>query len=90
MTYGDGDGTRMGPLTAIDVAAHEMTHGVTSATADLTYSGESGGLNESMSDIFTTAVEFYAVPYSSGFPNYWIGEDLWTPATPPLHGRSDP
>jgi Zn-dependent metalloprotease len=82
MTYGDGDGSLMGPLTAIDVAAHEMTHGVTSATADLTYSGESGGLNESMSDIFATAVEFYAVPYSSGFPDYWIGEDLWTPGNP--------
>ncbi len=44
MTYGDGEGNTH-PLTSIDVAAHEMTHGVTSATANLTYSGESGGLN---------------------------------------------
>ncbi|MFE6851760.1 M4 family metallopeptidase, partial [Streptomyces sp. NPDC057674] len=44
MTYGDGAGNTK-PLTSIDVAAHEMTHGVTSNTAGLVYSGESGGLN---------------------------------------------
>ncbi len=82
MTYGDGDGTLMSPLVALDVAAHEMTHGVTSATAELVYSGESGGLNESMSDIFAAAVEVYASAYSSKVPDFWIGEDLWTPATP--------
>ena len=59
MTYGDGDGNAS-PLTCIDVAGHEMTHGVTAATANLTYSGESGGLNEATSDIFGTLVEFYA------------------------------
>uniref|UniRef100_UPI000568FDAB M4 family metallopeptidase n=1 Tax=Streptomyces sp. NRRL S-146 TaxID=1463884 RepID=UPI000568FDAB len=45
MTYGDGAGNT-NPLTSIDVAGHEMTHGVTSNTAGLVYSGESGGLNE--------------------------------------------
>ncbi|MGH3501130.1 MAG: M4 family metallopeptidase, partial [Nocardioidaceae bacterium] len=45
MTYGDGDGANNGPLTSLDVAGHEMSHGVTSSTANLTYSGESGGLN---------------------------------------------
>ncbi|MFE7119555.1 M4 family metallopeptidase [Streptomyces sp. NPDC057654] len=59
MTYGDGEGDKK-PLTEIDVAAHEMSHGVTSATANLEYSGESGGLNEGTSDIFGTAVEFNA------------------------------
>ena len=54
MTYGDGDGTSYGPLTSLDVAGHEMSHGVTENTAGLTYSGESGGLNESTSDIFGT------------------------------------
>uniref|UniRef100_UPI0013D3529C M4 family metallopeptidase n=3 Tax=Pseudomonadota TaxID=1224 RepID=UPI0013D3529C len=57
MTYGDGDGTTLRPLVALDVAGHEMTHGVTSRTANLTYSGESGGLNEATSDIFGTMVE---------------------------------
>ncbi|WP_030676176.1 M4 family metallopeptidase [Streptomyces sp. NRRL B-1347] len=59
MTYGDGEGNAK-PLTSIDVAAHEMTHGVTSATGNMEYSGESGGLNEATSDIFAAAVEFKA------------------------------
>lgn len=57
MTYGDG--RRYKVLTSVDLAGHEMTHGVTSATAKLTYSGESGGLNEAMSDIFGTMIEHY-------------------------------
>jgi Zn-dependent metalloprotease len=57
-----------------------MTHGVTSATAGLIYSGESGGLNEAISDIFATAVEFYASTHgATTTPDYWIGEDVWTP-----------
>ncbi|CAL9607591.1 Transglutaminase-activating metalloprotease [Streptomyces sp. enrichment culture] len=60
MTYGDGDGKLLGPLVSLDVAGHEMSHGVTSKTAALTYSGESGGLNEATSDIFGTLVEFHA------------------------------
>ena len=43
MTYGDGDGTTFNPFDSLDVAGHEMTHGVTSRTARLVYSGESGG-----------------------------------------------
>ncbi|MFE6663818.1 M4 family metallopeptidase [Streptomyces sp. NPDC057697] len=74
MTYGDGSGNA-NPLTALDVAAHEMTHGVTSATADLVYSGESGGLNEATSDIFATAVEFYA-NNASDPGDYLIGEKI--------------
>ncbi|MGW2187503.1 M4 family metallopeptidase [Streptomyces sp. NPDC001667] len=74
MTYGDGSGNAK-PLTAIDVAAHEMTHGVTAATANLTYSGESGGLNEATSDIMATAVEFWANnPSDPG--DYLIGEKI--------------
>ena len=49
MTYGDGDGISYGPLVSLDVAGHEMSHGVTENTAGLTYSGESGGLNEATS-----------------------------------------
>ncbi|MFD6292945.1 M4 family metallopeptidase [Streptomyces sp. NPDC060205] len=72
MTYGDGlDDAR--PLTELDIAAHEMTHGVTSATADLVYSGESGGLNEATSDIMGTAVEFFA-DSPEDVPDYHIGE----------------
>jgi len=75
MTYGDGDGTNYGPLTSLDVAGHEMSHGVTEHSANLAYTGESGGLNESTSDIFGTAVEFYANnPNDPG--DYLIGEQF--------------
>ncbi|MFJ5226814.1 M4 family metallopeptidase [Streptomyces sp. NPDC088400] len=74
MTYGDGSGNA-NPLTSLDVAAHEMSHGVTSATANLTYSGESGGLNEATSDIFATAVEFYSATASDP-GDYLIGEKI--------------
>ncbi len=75
MTYGDGDGTTFGPLVSLDVAGHEMSHGVTSKTAALTYSGESGGLNEATSDIFGTLVEWHADnPADPG--DYLIGEKV--------------
>ncbi|MEU0647591.1 M4 family metallopeptidase [Streptomyces umbrinus] len=74
MTYGDGSGNAK-PLTSLDVAAHEMTHGVTSATANLTYSGESGGLNEATSDIFAAAVEFNA-GLDADVPDYLVGEKI--------------
>lgn len=76
MTFGDGDnGVNYYPLTVIDVAAHEMTHGITSRTADLIYSGESGGLNEATSDIFGAMVEFYA-NNASDPGDYLIGEEF--------------
>ena len=75
MTYGDGDGTSYGPLVSLDVAGHEMSHGVTENTSNLTYSGESGGLNEATSDIFGTMVEFYAANASDP-GDYLIGEEF--------------
>lgn len=75
MTYGDGDNVVAGPLVSIDVAGHEMSHGVTSATANLTYSGESGGLNEATSDIFGTLVEFYSNKAADP-GDYYIGERI--------------
>ncbi|MFJ6695403.1 M4 family metallopeptidase [Streptomyces sp. NPDC091272] len=74
MTYGDGQGNSK-PLTSIDVAAHEMTHGVTSVTAKLVYSGESGGLNEATSDIFAAAVEFNA-NNAQDKGDYLVGEKI--------------
>ncbi|MEU5090765.1 M4 family metallopeptidase [Streptomyces sp. NPDC021356] len=74
MTYGDGSGNTH-PLTALDVAGHEMSHGVTSNTAGLNYSGESGGLNEATSDIFGTGVEWYA-NNSADKGDYLIGERI--------------
>ncbi|MHB9863998.1 M4 family metallopeptidase [Streptomyces sp. YIM S03343] len=74
MTYGDGSGGTHA-LTSLDVAGHEMSHGVTSNTANLDYTGESGGLNEATSDIFGTGVEFYA-NNSSDVGDYLIGEKI--------------
>ncbi|MFF5974520.1 M4 family metallopeptidase [Streptomyces sp. NPDC012769] len=74
MTYGDGANNAK-PLTSIDVAAHEMTHGLTSNTAGLVYSGESGGLNEATSDIFAAAVEFYA-NNATDKGDYLVGEKI--------------
>jgi Zn-dependent metalloprotease len=74
MTYGDGI-SNTHPLTAIDVAGHEMSHGVTENTAGLNYTGDAGGLNEATSDIFGTAVEWYAnSPADPG--DYLIGEKI--------------
>lgn len=72
MTYGDGSGS-MGPLVALDIVAHEISHGLTSYTADLVYSYESGALNEAFSDIFGAAVEFYAKPTVA---NWTMGENI--------------
>lgn len=61
MAYGDADSSRgYYPLTTVDVVAHELTHGVTRASSNLIYRNEHGALNESFSDIFGKAVEWYA------------------------------
>ncbi len=76
ITFGDGDnGVYTFPLVAIDVAAHEMSHGVTSRTAGLVYSGESGALNEATSDIFGTLVEFHA-GHGADPGDYLIAENI--------------
>lgn len=79
MVYGDGDGVSSGSLTTLDITGHEMTHGVTQYSANLTYSGESGGLNESMSDVMGAMVERSIEGETS---NTWLmGEETWTPST---------
>jgi Zn-dependent metalloprotease len=72
MTYGDGDGGTT-PFVALDIAGHEITHGLTSMTADLYYEGESGALNEAFSDIFGVSIEHYARPNNT---NWTMGEDI--------------
>ncbi|MCX6351965.1 MAG: M4 family metallopeptidase [Bacteroidetes bacterium] len=62
MSYGDGDGTTYGPFPSLDVAGHELTHGVTANSSKLIYSSESGALNESFSDIFGNTVERFTDP----------------------------
>ena len=83
MTYGDGSVFKS--LESMDVAGHEMSHGVCANSADLTYSGESGGLNESNSDIFGNMVELFSrsgftLPSSTTNTNscWLVGEQLRT------------
>lgn len=83
MTYGDGDGAVFGPLVSVDIGAHELMHGVTQYTAELIYQGESGALNESISDVFSSLVERYTKGESA---NTWkLGEQAYTPG----NGTSD-
>jgi bacillolysin len=71
MTYGDGDGKFMISLSAgLDVAAHEMTHGVISHSANLVYRNQSGALNESFADIFGALVDD---------SDWEMGEDIMAP-----------
>lgn len=74
MTYGDG--SFFNPVVSMDVAGHELSHGVTEKTAGLIYSGESGGLNEGTSDIFGAMIEFYA-NNANDAPDWDIGEKLY-------------
>jgi Zn-dependent metalloprotease len=83
-----GDGSIFNSLGSIDVIGHEMGHGVTASTSNLTYSGESGGLNESASDIQGEVVEAYARAGGSGetIPltgNDWVmGKEISKNAAP--------
>lgn len=86
MTYGDGNGTSYTALISLDIAAHEMTHGVTQNTAGLIYRNEWGALNESFSDIFAATVEAYGTPAAA---NFRVGE-LITSSGLGLRSMSDP
>ncbi len=79
MTFGDGDQIEYTALTSIDIIAHEFTHGVTEYTANLIYSGESGALNESFSDIFGICVDYYMHPSEA---NFLMGEQVSLTSTP--------
>jgi Zn-dependent metalloprotease len=74
MVFGDGDGTVfVGFTSSLSVIGHELTHGATQYSANLTYEGQSGALNESISDV--------SVPWSSNAP----GSRAWSKA--PRSGR---
>jgi Zn-dependent metalloprotease len=85
MVYGDGY-TKFDILTALDVIAHEIGHGVCQFSADLVYSGESGALNEGLSDIWGASVENWA---TTDKQTWLIGEDI-TLQAPALRSMSNP
>ncbi|OJH37447.1 peptidase M4 [Cystobacter ferrugineus] len=83
MVYGDGDGVNSTELGLdLDVTVHELTHAVTDSESDLVYSGESGGLNESLSDIFAGVCESWSRGWAVDADVFKVGEDIWTPGTP--------
>jgi bacillolysin len=89
MVYGEGlpGGFTLGGQTwdflagALDVVAHELTHGVTEYTSNLIYRNESGALNESFSDMMGTSAEFFFQPPGTGTlkADYLVGEDVVRP-----------
>jgi Zn-dependent metalloprotease/transcriptional regulator CtsR len=94
MVYGDGDGFIAREFSgALDVVAHEHTHGLTQCTSNLVYQDESGALNESFSDILGTSAEFWAdlngldpsVP-----PDWFIGEDVYLLSENGFRNMGDP
>ena len=80
MVYGDGDGVIFRRFTtALDVIAHELTHGVTQFTAQLAYQDQSGALNESMSDVFGSMVKQWALGQSVDQADWLIGAAIMAP-----------
>ena len=77
MVFGDGDGVVFNRFTiAVDVIGHELTHGVTGATADLEYRNQPGALNESISDVFGSLVKQYALGQTAEQADWLIGAGL--------------
>ncbi|MDX2283623.1 MAG: M4 family metallopeptidase [Bacteroidia bacterium] len=86
MTYGDGNGTTYGPMVALDIAGHEITHGVTEYSANLVYQRESGALNESFSDIFGEMVEYDA----TGTNDWQMGTDIGIGGSGAIRSMNNP
>ncbi|WP_127354906.1 M4 family metallopeptidase [Actinacidiphila soli] len=80
MVFGDGDGEIFNDFTiSVDVIGHELTHGVTFHTANLEYFGQSGALNESLSDVFGSLVKQYALQQTADQADWLIGAGLLAP-----------
>ncbi|UIX34683.1 M4 family metallopeptidase [Streptomyces sp. GQFP] len=80
MVFGDGDGEIFLDFTLpIDVIGHELTHGVTQYTANLTYFGQPGALNESMSDVFGSLIKQYSLGQTADQADWLIGAGLLAP-----------
>lgn len=76
MTFGDG-ANRFYPLVSLDVASHEVSHGFTEQNSGLIYRNQSGGMNESFSDIAGEAAEFYNNQAHGGGNDWMVGEQIF-------------
>ena len=89
MVFGDGDGQIFGRFTAsLEVIGHELTHGVTERTAGLIYSGQSGALNEHVSDVFGILVKQRHLGQAATESDWLIGADLLLPGVDGVAIRS--
>ncbi|MCW2812283.1 MAG: family metallopeptidase [Friedmanniella sp.] len=80
LVFGDGDGEIFDRFTKPrDVLAHEFAHGVTQFTAGFTYQGQSGALNESMSDVFASMSKQRVLGQTADQADWLIGEGLFLP-----------
>jgi Zn-dependent metalloprotease len=80
LVFGDGDGEIFGRFTGpVDVLGHEFAHAVTEHTADLTYQGQSGALNESMSDVFGSCLKQRLLDQTVEQADWLIGAGLFLP-----------
>ncbi len=79
MVFGDGDGTLFTTFVALDVTGHEMTHGVTEFDSGEEYSGMSGSLNESNSDVGGEMIEQYLLGQTSQQADWLVGKGIWAP-----------
>ncbi|MGH9444065.1 MAG: M4 family metallopeptidase [Thermoanaerobaculia bacterium] len=89
MVYGDGDGKIFRRFTlALDVIAHELTHGVTGTEANFDYEGQPGALNESFSDVFGSMVKQWKLGQTAEKADWIIGAGLFMPAVKGVGIRS--
>jgi len=80
MVYGDGDGRIFRRFTAaLDIIAHELAHGVIQYASALGYTGQTGALNEHLSDVFGIMVKQYALGQTAEQSDWLIGADLFGP-----------
>jgi Zn-dependent metalloprotease len=86
LVFGDGDGRAFERFTKpIDVLGHELSHAVTQYTADLTYQGQSGALNESLSDVFGACVKQRHLGQDAASADWLVGEGIFLPR---INGRA--
>ncbi|MCL4165543.1 UNVERIFIED_CONTAM: hypothetical protein GTU68_019663, partial [Idotea baltica] len=89
MTYGDGDGLEFTNFaSAIDVVAHELTHGVTQFLANLEYFSQPGALNEHFSDVFATIIKQKYLNQTISEADWLIGDSVVTDSFPGVAIRS--
>ncbi len=86
MVFGDGDGEVFAGFTgSLSVIAHELAHGVTDAEGGLEYQGQSGAVNESLSDVFGVLAEQYAADQQADEASWLVGAGIFTDA---VQGRA--